>query len=381
MTLTALPGTGLVPIGMGYSNTPASGPGGTTALIDAANEAIIFIGYVVTSDGGSHTIDTTGSSSLGWRTGAVTFANAGTTVKVGLAAVDMATGPPGRAANASGVITFDVARSMTGGGGGITTNTWHSHVPTTGTKTIANGDFIAFCIQMTSVGGVDSILTWFSNNVPQTLPIVTTFLSATYAVGAGVPNCIITFSDGALGYFYGSDVFGSIQARAWDNTGSPKEYGQLYNLPFPLKIYGLYGWLQASANCDIVLYSAPLSGTPVAEKTITVDLNTISANSNRKFAVLFPTPYTLAANTDIAAVFKPGAASITASYKTYGIATHRITEPFGTSGYGISRSTGAFANASSSLDHYYIGLLAGSFDSGGTAGRAVQVNDTSLVAA
>jgi hypothetical protein len=159
MTLTNIPGGMLVPYGPGFNTANLPSVLATAAILDSANEAMIMIGYVVTSDGGSHTIDTTGSSSLQWLTGSsVGFTQAGTTVKVGLAAVDTATGPPPRAVNVSDVITFDVSRSMTGGGGGIAgANTWQTHVPTSGTKTVANGDFIAFAIQMTAWATADSI--------------------------------------------------------------------------------------------------------------------------------------------------------------------------------------------------------------------------------
>jgi hypothetical protein len=87
----------------------------TATTLDAANEAVIYIGHMWWEDGGSHTVDTSGSSSLNWRTTTVTFANAGTRVKVGLADVVNAAGPPARAVNVSDVITFDVwARAGTG---------------------------------------------------------------------------------------------------------------------------------------------------------------------------------------------------------------------------------------------------------------------------
>jgi hypothetical protein len=369
MSFPAFDGAPLIPIGPGLFTTQAA-PGQTSILMDAANEAAIYIGQVITSDGGSHTIDTTGSSSLGWRTGAVTFGNGGTTVKVGLAAVDTANGPSGRAANASDVITFDVSQTLTGGGGGITANAWQTHVPGDGTKTIANGDFVAFCVQMTARVSDSVIATVSSASTGLHRPTVSQFTGGSYSGVSGTPNAIITFSDGALGYFYGSDVVNVISTRVWNNTGAPKEYGQLYSLPFPVKIYGLFGNIVPGNDFDVVLYSDPL-GTPVPEKTVSIDANTVAANAGRKFSVLFSAPVLVSANTAIVAAFKPGALSITSYYKTLASAAHRIVDPYGTSGYGVSRDTGSFSDANSSLDHYYIGLLCGPFDSGaGAAGGA-----------
>lgn len=381
MALIALPGAPLVDIGPGYGASLTNPTVNNIALLDAANEALIFIGAVLTSDGGSHTINTTGSSSLGWRSGAVTFSNAGTTVKVGLAAVLTTAGPPARAANAADVITFDVSQSLIGGGGGITANAWQTHVPDTGSKTIANGDLVAFCVQMTARGGSDLVNVQTNNNgTTWHRPTVTTYVAAAYGPQAVVPNAIITFSDGAIGYFQGSEVFSSINTRLWNSGSGTAEYGQLFNLPFPAKIYGLYAWLAPTADCDLVLYSNPL-GTPVAEKTVTLDANTVATTFGRVLAVAFSSAYDTAANQSIAAVFKPGGSNVTAYYRTLANATHRAADPYGTSGYGISRASGAFADANSSLDHYYIGLIAGGFDAGGGGGgRAIMVNNNSLVA-
>lgn len=338
--------------------------------MDAAEEASIYIGQIVTSDGGSHTIDTTGSSKMEWRTGNCTFANAGTTVKVGLATVDTGAGPPGRATAVANVITFSVSKSHTGGGGGITANAWQSNVPDTGTMTIANGDLVAFCVQMTARGGVDAIRSQAATNSSnQHLPGVTAYSDGAYTSVSQVPNCFITFSDGATGHFFGGEVVpgeagvSPVQARTWNSGSATKEYGQLYNFPFPMKIHGLYGWADPDANFDMVLYSDPL-GTPVAEKTVSFDANVSQIAVGRFMQVMFPAAYSYTAGTNIAVAFKPGASNISAFYKTFGAAGHRVTDVYGTSGYGVSRATGAFADANSSLDNYYIGLIASAFSDG-----------------
>lgn len=363
MALVALSGAPLVPIGPGYSLTPGSPSGAISITMDAAEEAIIFIGQIKTSDGASHTLDTSGSSAIVYRTGAVTFANAGTTVKVGIAPVDMANGPPARASNAANVISFDVSCDMTGGGGGVTANAWQTKTPTTGTKTIANGDLVAVAVQMTARAGADSVVVPTPNggNQPH-LPQVTSYTGGSYANAAGLPNCIIVFSDGAIGYFFGGEVVGGAASTRTYNSGSAtKEYGQLFDLPVPLTLTGLYAWIDPDNDAELILYSDPL-GTPVAERTITIDANTMSAASPRRGLWLFPTPYILKPYQKIGAVLKPGASNISAYYKTLAAAGHRIADPgIGLTGYGISRASGAFADANSGLDHYYIGLIVGAF--------------------
>lgn len=381
MALTALPGGWDIPFCPGRNATragfPAAASGGT---LDAANEATSYIGRVVTADGGSHTIDTTGSSSIGWRSTLATFANAGTTVKVGIGTVDTGAGPAGRATAAANVITFDVAAVFTGGGGGITSAAWQTSVPTTGTKTIANGDLVAVSIQMTARAGADSVIAGCATfDSVMHRPVVSSYTGGVYAAVSAVPNVIITFSDGTLGWIHGGDVFNTISTRTWNSGSATKEYGQLYQLPFPVKVYGLYGWIDPDADCDVVLYSDPLGGSPVAEKTCSIDANTTATATPRTFMELFASPYTTTANQPLGAVFKPGGSNVSAAYKTFASATHRVTDPYGTDGYGISRASGAFADANSGLDNYYIGLLVGAFDAGGGGGRAIQVNNPSLV--
>jgi hypothetical protein len=67
--------------------------------------------------------------------------------------------------------------------------------------------------------------------------------------------------------------------------------------------------------------------------------------------------------------YKPTTGSnISAAYKTLASATHRATDPWGTSGYGVNRNTGAFADDNSGLNHYDIGLIVSGYDGGGGVG-------------
>jgi hypothetical protein len=362
MSLVALDGTPLVAIGQPFIPGSVLGlPGATSLLQDAAKEACIMHGHIITDDGGSHTIDTTGSSSLGWRAGAVTLANAGTTFKVGLAALDTANGPPARAANASDVITLDVSGSYTSAAA-PTANAWNQKVPDSGTKTIANGDLVAFCTQMTARGGADAVNT--SNGtgvvgVPR--PGVTGFVGGSYADAGTPPNAVITFSDGHLGWFYGGAVFATASTgQSFNNTGT-NEYGNLFQLPFPVKIYGLYAACNVAGDTDFVLYSDPL-GTPASAKSVSVDLNVISTSQARYSSYLFASPYTTTANKPVAAIVKPtSATSVQFVYKTYNAAAHQVTEMCGTNGYAVNRASGAFAAQNSSKDRFAIGLLVGAF--------------------
>lgn len=336
-------------------------PDAAAILLDAAEESVVHVGYVWTSDGGSHTIDTSGSSSIGWKTGAITFANAGTTVKVGLAALDLATGPPARAANVANVITFDVSKSHTGGGGGITDTAWQTNVPDAGTKTIANGDLVAFGVQMTARGGADSVLVQHVNThggIATILPTVTSYTGAAYAATTGVPNCVITFSDGALGYFFGGYVFLTTQTGVtWNSGSATKEYGNYLQFPAPVYIHGIAADISIGGDVDFVLYSDPL-GTPVAEKTISVDANAIGITGNARYMrLLFSTPYLASANQPLAVIMKPGGTNTTSRHVTLNAAANMAAYPLGTNCYAVNRASGAFAAQNSSKDRFGIAVL------------------------
>ena len=373
MSFVDLPGGGSSLLGPSPLTTGIGVPGIGSSTLDAANEAVVMFGQIFTSDGQSHTIDTTGSSKIEWLTGPTTFASGSTTVKVGLGSPDAANGPPGRAVNVADVITLDVSKSLTGGGGGISASAWQSHAPDAGSKTIAHGDTVALAIQMTARGGADSVQIWGpALTTSLNRPFWTEFTGGSYSILNNNANAIIVFSDGAIGYFYCGQALSNIQTRTFSSGSATKEYGQAYQMPFPMKVHGIYGWAALAGDCDFVLYSDPL-GTPVAEKTVSFDANVVSASAGRRFSAMFATPYVAAANQLIAAIAKPGGTSISVYYKTIANANYRIVDPWGATGYGVNRASGAFGNANSSLEHYYIGLLVSALSDGGIPASRLQL--------
>jgi hypothetical protein len=365
MSLVTFGGVPFFPVAHASLQGTARSVNLSSVTVDATNEAAIMIGHIWTEDGSSHTIDTSGSSSLGWRAGTTTFANAGTTLKVGLAAVDTTTGPPARASNTTDVINFDVVASFTGGGGGVTGTAWNESVPTSGTKTIANGDLVAFAVQMTARAGADSVLVQYGSQLQTAnFPAVTAFTGGSYTAPGGLPTAVITFSDGKLGFFFGGYVQSINTTQTWNSASSPSEYGNVFQLPVPGRIYGVICGGVFTGDTDLVLYSDPL-GTPVAQKTISVDLNTVETTGNGYGIFLFPSPFTFSASTDYAIVMKPTTATnVSLNYKTFNASSHQKSETLGTAAYAVNRTSGAFAVQNSNLDRYLIGVLLGAFDTG-----------------
>lgn len=369
MSLVAFDGTPLVLVGNAGRESSIVLVGTNNTTQDAALESCQMIGQIFTEDGGSHTIDTTGSSSLGFKQATVTLANVGSAYKVGLATVDASAGPPGRATNSTDTITFSVSKSYSSAAK-PTASAWNEGVPDAGTMTIAHGDTVAFCTQMVTRGGADSILTTTgSASTAGILPFVTTFTGGAYAAPAAIPNAVITFSDGTLGFFYGSQVFTTpTTTQTWNSGSSPNEYGNFLQMPFPAKIYGGIANCTVAGDTDFVLYSTPL-GTPAAEKTVSSDLNVVGASAvgNRR-VFLFSSPYSATASQPLAIIMKPTSVTNTdAPYMTFNASAHQKSLTYGVNGYAVNRASGAFAAQNSSKDRFAIGLLVGAFDNAASA--------------
>ncbi len=355
-----------VPVVAALSNT----------TLDAALESVQLIGHVWWADRASHTIDTTGSSSIQWRTSTVTFANGSTTFTVGIAAVDATAGPPVRAVNVADAITFDVGVTYTAPTG-VTTAAWQTSVPTAGTKTIGNGDLVAVCMQMVTRGGADSVLVSDGGNNFQNFarPSVTSFTGAAYANANHDPCVVLVASDGTLGYLMGSYVCSvGLGTTTWNSGSGTVEYGNLLQFPVPVRIAGFIHNLSVTADCDLVMYTDPL-GTPAAARTVSLDLNQVSATAVPGY-IMFTSaqgPYDLAANTPVGVIAKPGGSNVALTFLTLNASAHQTAHSG--NGYAINRASGAFAAQNSSKDRYTIGLLLDGFSDGtGTGGAGPMMN-------
>src|SRR3990172_9084696 len=169
----------------------------SSGTLDAVGEKINFIGRVYLEGGpGSKTISSAGGK-IDWRTATVTWATPGSTLRVGIADVDLTNGPPGRDDG-----TFDVRKDLVQGTDSLASNTWVSTAMATGTKTIEHGDLVSIVFELTATLGVDVVTVnkVNNNNVSYNMPFVSTFLGGVWASGIGTPCAVITFDDATLGF-------------------------------------------------------------------------------------------------------------------------------------------------------------------------------------
>lgn len=343
--------------------------------MDAAGESCAFIGKVyIEGAAASKTISSAGGKIV-FRTGTVTFANGSTNFRVGVQDV---------AATGLEDGTFDVYVDLTGGGGGIASNTWYELAMATGTKTISHLDTVAICFEMTARGGSDSVSIFsFSTNIFASNS--SNFPYRTQDTGSGpvrsssnTIGALIIFDDGTLGWIEGGGVFPGMNAtvtQTYNSGSTPDEYAGVFQVPFKMSVRGGYlsvGSIASTDNFEIVLYS-DAQGTPVAERTVTVDPNyTGSASANNAYWVSFSS-ITLTPGLWYALAMRPTTANnLTLLYVNIGASfgnKYKKSLPFGTNCKLSSRTnqTGAF----SEVQTYYqpiFGLWVDKLDDGASSG-------------
>jgi hypothetical protein len=233
----------------------------SSTTIDAAGESGAAVGRMLLSSGPgtSKTISSAGGKVF-FRAGAVTFANAGTTIRVGIQDV---------AATGLEDGTYDVRGDLVGGTDTITANAIKAVSMSTGSKSITHGDRVAVVIEAISRSGADSLVVNRSST-SSSLPYSTIDSGAGPAKSASIPMISVECDDGTLGWFAAeSFAWNSENATAFASNSTPDEHALIFEVPVTCSARGLMlrlGSVAATDDFEAILYSDPL-GTPVAERT------------------------------------------------------------------------------------------------------------------
>ena len=235
----------------------------TIGTMDAAGEKVAQYGhvYIANRPSGAKTLSSSGGK-LHVRTGAVTWATAGTTLRVGIQDVATGAGPPIQPDG-----TFDVYDDLVQGTDSLSSATWTTITMSAGSKSITHGDLIALVCDMTARNGSDSVIITGLDTDKSNVPGSSTFGTA-WGYGADTaPNCIIEFDDGTLGWFDETGFPGATTSTQenWQDSTNPDERGNIFRVPWSCDIDGLHlapeTPASASADAQINLYSDPF-GTP-----------------------------------------------------------------------------------------------------------------------
>lgn len=354
---------------MGTFNIASSGSLQTITTMAASGQACHLVGQVFI-DGRPSAAKTFSSAGgkIHFMAGACTFANAGTTLRVGIQDANLTTGSPAR-----GDGTFDTYKDMVGGTDTITANAYNTVTMASGTKSITHGDMIAIVFNMTARGGADSVivqgLSQYSGGLFH-LPQCTAEAAAVFTTQPTVPDAIIEFDDGTLGWVYGTMPVdaGPNNVVSFNSGSTPDEYGTTVQFPRPVSVEGMWAFIVAAGSgpSEFLIYSDPM-GTPtlVTGATYSFD-HDLKQSANERFVhVLFPQPVTLAANTRYGVTMRPTTTdNITAHYFRVANANYFKAMTGGIYSTYISRTNNAGAFTETTTRRLEMGLLISGGDEG-----------------
>lgn len=183
------------------------------------------------------------------------------------------------------------------------------------------------------------------------MPTTMTNASGSFVRGAGVPDAVIEFDDGTLGWIMGSYTLTEQNSVVYNlNTAGADEYGNLIIPRFSMRAAGLFGIANpasSSADFELCLYSDPL-GSPTLIEAITIDATQLAnSTSFGAFSIPFATPRILSVGTTYAITFRPTTTTnITSYYHGVGDARFWRLNTLGDDCYAINRinNSGAFSD-------------------------------------
>lgn len=335
-----------------------------SATLDASGESASGVGVLVWATGpGTSKVVSSAGGKIAWVALAPTFANAGTTLRVGINDLD-----------ATGVEdgTHDVYADLVGGTDVITAGVMVTTMAT-GSKTIAHGAEVAIVVEMTARAGADTVQVSRSNsNLAHPYASLDTGSGPTKTLGT--PMFVVIADDGTVGWLYASVSPHVITVTTLGSGSTPDEYAQIFQVPYPTTVYGIAVLVDNVAGADtweLVLYSDP-TGTPVAQRTATPNPVLIRATTDATIVYgLFTSGYALLPNTNYAVAMRPTSANtLTLTRMLFGAGNGMLRMPtrFGTSASEGTRSdnTGAFASNTEALP--MIGPIFSAFDDGASVG-------------
>lgn len=308
-----------------------------------------------------------------------TFANAGTTLDVGLQDTN-ATGAPTRPDG-----TFDVKRTLTGGTDTLTNGGFNTYAMDTGSKTLSHGDLISLVFDLTARGGADSInigacdnfgMFGETNSNQQHFPGANSFTGGAWSSSSStVPVALITFDDGTLGFFDQSTFAGILGSESYSDSTNPDERGLIFQVPFPCQVDAFKAYLlsmRSASDFTFTIYADPL-GTPTSIGSVSgtgAQMNTVNFG-NGWVGLPLTTPVTLAANTDYCAALRVTSASASdLAFSPLANTAHRALYPAGTTIRKATRNnlTGAFTAESPATTMYNMGVRISAVDDGTGSG-------------
>lgn len=301
----------------GWLNGWTSAPASTEITMDAAGEGAIFVGRCLLEGGSGSKVISSAGGKIHWLVGAsANFAQAGTTLRLGIQDVS-ASGPPAR-----GDGNWDVYDDMVGGTDTLTSTTEKTTTMSNGSKTINHGDLIAVVWDMSSRQNPDSVRVRYATPSAFLLrPTVTSVAAGpAYTIANGVPSVVIEFDDGTIGVIDGgwnTSTAAMLVTTTYNSGSTPDEYALIFTPKHPMAVDAVRAMMQlaASGDFEFVLYS-DAEGTPAVIETITVSVaQTGGTGVTRELMETFTQARVLAAGTKYAIAVRPTSANNVVVYR------------------------------------------------------------------
>jgi hypothetical protein len=348
---------------------------GATAMATTGNQLAMIGQLYIDGRAASKTLNTSGSSSIAFRTGTTTWANGSSSMDIGIQGVLTGSGPQ---AQPDGTFTV---KATVAGGAGITTGAWNVVVPTTGSATLNHGDMIAVVFNLTTKAGSDSVIVNCGAGATNMFPICNEFQSGSWASsGKSIfPNVVITFSDGTKGtidWTTPATTFGNDTAFA--SGTNPNERGVAFQLPWDCEVDGLFSNMfpvDVNSNYSLKLYADPL-GTPSVLATIAVlAAQTNGSTSQRWKPFSLASPVALTRNTTYGVtILATGSSNVQGCQITWGAAGDRVLAPGGTTLQKITRNGSSGAFSGTTTQAYLNGVRICSFTDTASVGGGGVIN-------
>lgn len=326
------------------------------ATLDAAGESQASIGYIIWDDGLSHTVSSSGGK-VYFRVGTVTWATAGSTLKIGIQ--DVTSGLEDG--------SYDVYDELVQGTDSIASNTLVTATMSSGSKVIANDSLIAVIVELTTRNGADSI-TCTRTTGGGGIPYASVDSGSGPAKVVGMPLIAIEADDGTFGWFHQSTIPHQETFTSFNNGSAADEYAMIFKLPFKCTINRLIadiGEIDPGETGELILYSNPTSATPIAERVYSHDGDTFGTPGAAFARTWVPiTEFTLEANTEYAVAYRPTSVANRSIRRitTIPSVNARKSTPFGTTLFGGTRADNAGAFTTSTTDWPSMGFQINKID-------------------
>ena len=321
----------------------------STAVIDAADEKVAFIGRVFTKDGAQKNIST-----ISFRFGAVTKTN-GSTLRVSLQDVSTTT------ADADG--TPDQSVTIANDNAAFATDTWIT-VTLGAARTVNNGDLLAIVWDFNGAFQAgDSVVISMLDTTHYDLMFGQCYgrlyTAAWAAIAQAVPNVVLGFSDSTFGTLEGAGIFSALDELSFANNSDPDEYALIFQVPFPMTIDAIWGLCEPDGDASLIL---TYSGSSV---TVAIDKDNRPTAAQHVFMCPLSAHVALSKDTDYYVSIRPD--STTAIKATYAdVANANYWQAFG-GGANFrltSRTDGDAWDAATTTRRIFAGVRAVGFDDG-----------------